>query len=62
MPGDPIHPDALAWWQAKPAKFRLARESDYRICGEGEDWAFIRTDKQLIERVYEDWTGRELPD
>lgn len=62
MPGDPIHPDALAWWQGRPAEFRIAREKDYRICGEGEDWAFIRTDKQLIERVYEDWTGRDLPD
>ena len=62
MPGDPIHPDALAWWQGMPAEFRLDREKDYRICGEGEDWAFIRTDKQLIERVYRDWTGRELPD
>ena len=61
-PGDPIHPDALSWWQAQPDGFRLAREKGYRICGEGEDWAFIRTDKQLIERVYEDWTGRELPD
>ena len=61
LPGDPVHPDALAWWQAQPDGFRIARERGYRICGEGEDWAFIRTDKQLIERVYEDWTGRELP-
>ena len=61
MPGDPIHPDALAWWQAQPPGFRFAREKDYRIVGEGKDWQFIRTDKQLIERVYRDWTGRELP-
>ena len=61
MPGDPIHPDALAWWQAQPPEFRMAREKDYRICGDGRDWAFIRTDKQLVERVYRDFTGRELP-
>ena len=33
----------------------------FDIVGEGMDWEFARTDKQLIERVYRDWTGRELP-
>ena len=61
MPGDPIHPDAMAWWQAQPPGFRLAREKDCRIVGADRDWEFARTDKQLIERVYRDWTGRKLP-
>ncbi|MDE0004715.1 MAG: replication initiator protein A [Rhodospirillaceae bacterium] len=61
LPGDPIHPDAMTWWQAQPPGFRHARQKDYRVVGKGKDWQFFRTDKQLIERVYRDWTGRELP-
>ena len=33
----------------------------YRICGHGHDWAFARTEKQIIETAARMWGGIERP-
>jgi len=55
--GEQAHPQALDWWRAQsPERQQLAVE-EFQICGKGTDWAFARTERQIIERAAHDWGG-----
>ena len=59
--GETAHPEALRWWRAlTPGDQRTAVE-EFQICGRGTDWAFARTEKQIIERAARDWGGIPQP-
>ncbi len=59
--GEAVHPEALEWWRGlTPERQRLAVE-EFQICGRGLDWAFARTEKQMIERAARDWSGIVRP-
>ena len=59
--GETAHPGALRWWRSlTPERRRMAVE-EFQICGRGTDWAFARTEKQIIERAARDWGGVPQP-
>ena len=60
-PGDAVHPEALAWWQGLTPEQQQLAIKEFQICGEGQQWAFVRTDKMLIERAACDWGGIAKP-
>ena len=59
--GEAAHPDALWWWQRLPRARQEAAVREFQICGRGTDWAFARTDKQIIEAAAHLWGGIERP-
>jgi len=58
--GEQAHPEALRWWRGLTPGQREAAVGEFRICGEGTDWAFARTEKQIVERAARDWGGVSL--
>ena len=59
--GEAAHPEALRWWQSlTPERQQLAVE-EFQICGKGHQWAFTRTDRQIIEAAARMWGGVERP-
>ncbi len=62
MMGEQAHTEALHWWQGLSPEQREAAVAELRICGEGTDWAFVRTEKQIIERAAADWGGVDRPE
>ena len=59
--GEAAHPEALRWWQGLTPDRQEAAVREFQICGEGRDWAFARTDKQIIETAARMWGGMERP-
>ena len=59
--GEAAHPDALRWWQGLAPVDQEAAVREFQICGEGLDWAFARTERQIIERAARDWAGIAKP-
>lgn len=57
--GEQARPEALRWWQNLPPDRQQAAVREFRICGEGRDWAFARTEKQLIEAAWRMWAGND---
>ena len=53
--GEAAHPEALSWWRDLDPEDRDAAIQEFQICGEGKDWAFARTEKQLIETAAWIW-------
>jgi len=41
---------------------REAAVGEFQICGRGRDWAFARTDRQIIEAAALMWGGIARPD
>ena len=54
--GETAHPEALRWWDSLTPERREAAVGEFQICGRGRDWAFARTDRQVIE-----WGGIARP-
>ncbi|MCY4139204.1 MAG: replication initiator protein A [Rhodobacteraceae bacterium] len=59
--GEAAHPEALRWWQGLTLDRQEAAIREFQICGHGHDWAFARTDKQIIETAARMWGGMERP-
>ena len=59
--GEAAHPEALRWWQGLTPDRQEAAVREFQICGEGRDWAFARTEKQIIETAARMWGGMERP-
>ena len=59
--GEVAHPEALRWWQGLTPHRQEAAVQEFQICGHGHDWAFARTDKQIIETAAKMWGGIERP-
>ncbi|MYJ96010.1 MAG: plasmid replication initiator [Proteobacteria bacterium] len=59
--GEVAHPEALRWWQDLPPYRQEAAVQEFQICGHGHDWAFARTEKQIIETAARMWGGIERP-
>ena len=59
--GEAAHPEALCWWQGLTPDRQEAAVREFQICGEGQDWAFARTEKQIIETAARMWGGMERP-
>ena len=59
--GEAAHPEALRWWQGLAPERQEAAVQEFQICGKGLDWAFARTDRQIIEAAARMWGGIERP-
>ena len=59
--GEAAHPEALRWWQGLAPERQEAAVLEFQICGRGLDWAFARTDRQIIEAAARMWGGIERP-
>ena len=59
--GEAPHPEAMRWWKGLTPDRQEAAVREFQICGEGRDWAFARTDKQIIETAARMWGGMERP-
>ncbi len=57
----PPHLEALWWWHQLPPETKEAAVKEFQICGQGRDWAFARTDKQIIETAAWTWAGIDCP-
>ncbi|MDE0207768.1 MAG: replication initiator protein A [Candidatus Tectomicrobia bacterium] len=57
--GEAAHPEALRWWQGLTPDRQEAAVREFQICGKGQDWAFARTEKQIIETAAKMWSGME---
>ena len=55
--GDAVHPEALRWWKSLTHEEKAAAVREFQICGEGRDWAFARTERQIIETAARMWGG-----
>ena len=59
--GEAAHPAALHWWKGRSVEEQMDAQHEFAICGAGRDWAFARTDKQVIETAAKMWGGIERP-
>ena len=59
--GDPPHAAAMNWWIGLSLEKQQAAAKEFQICGVGYDWAFMRTEKQIIEKAAQMWVGIERP-
>ena len=59
--GEQAHPEALAWWRTLPSGDQEAAVREFQVCGRGRDWAFARTEKQIIEAAADMWGGIRRP-
>ena len=55
--GEPPSAEALRFWQSLSPGEREAAVQEFQICGEDRDWAFARTEKQIIEAAARLWGG-----
>ena len=59
--GETAHPGAMRWWESLTPERREAAVGEFQICGRGRDWAFARTDRQIIEAAALMWGGIARP-
>lgn len=59
--GEPPSEPALRFWRSLTPAERQAAVREFRICGEGRDRAFARTEKQIIEKTAQMWAGIKTP-
>jgi len=50
--GERANSIALRWWNGLELADQTKAAEAFRICGQGTEWAFVRTDKQLIECAF----------
>ena len=55
------HEEAMVWWSQLPDEVQKFAFLTFEFCGEGRDWAFARTHKQIIETAAKAWGGIERP-
>jgi len=60
--GETAHPEALRWWESLTPGRREAAVGEFGICGRGREWAFARTERQIIEAAAQMWCGIARPD